>query len=115
MLENQCCEFAFALKLMLRDLFEIVLQHNLPDVDIAALIQSRRARIGRPLGFLPWNVASVCTLVGRRPMMTTLKDTRFLAGVIAVASVLLAAWVTVASYQPVTVADTDIVTQVTAR
>ena len=47
--------------------------------------------------------------------MTTQKDTRFLAGVIAVASVLLAAWVTLASYQPVTVADTDIVTQVTTR
>ena len=47
--------------------------------------------------------------------MTTQKDTRFLAGVIAVASVLLAAWVTLASYQPVTVADADIVTQVTTR
>ena len=45
--------------------------------------------------------------------MTTQKDIRFLAGVIAVASVLLAAWVALASYQPVTVA--DIVTQVTTR
>ena len=44
-----------------------------------------------------------------------LKDTRFLADVIAVASVLLAAWVTLASYPPVTVADTDFVTQVNAR
>ena len=47
--------------------------------------------------------------------MTTQKDTRFLAGVIAVAGVLLAAWVTLASYQPVIFADTDIVTQVTTR
>ena len=47
--------------------------------------------------------------------MTAQKDTRFLAGVIAVASVLLAAWVTLASYQPVNVADTDIVSQVTTR
>ena len=47
--------------------------------------------------------------------MTAQKDTRFLAGVIAVSSVLLAAWVALASYQPVTVADTDIVTQVTTR
>ncbi len=47
--------------------------------------------------------------------MTTQKDARFLAGVITVASVLLAAWVTFASYHPLTVAEADIVTQVTTR
>ena len=47
--------------------------------------------------------------------MTAQKDARFLAGVITVASVLLAAWVTFAWYHPLTIAKTEIVTQVTTR
>ena len=43
------------------------------------------------------------------------KDARFLAGVITVASVLLAAWVTFAGYHPLTRAETEIVTQLTTR
>jgi glutathione S-transferase len=47
--------------------------------------------------------------------MTTQKDARFLAGVITVASVMLAAWVTFAWYHPLTIAETEIVAQVTTR